>query len=240
MTQFEYYPLEKAHLAEGVVVVIDVLRAFSTAAYAFNNGAKCIYPVSSVDQAMTLRSRFEDALTMGEVDGFKPPVFDFSNSPAEILGADIKDRILIQRTSAGTQGVMRASHAEQCYAASFVVARATADYLWVLKPDLISFIITGESQGRDGDEDRACGEYIQALFVKKQTPPDMFVARIDQSTVGRSFHSGNLQYLLSEDLELCKKVDAFDFFLRIKRENDLLVMRKGTGKPSHHDILTLL
>jgi len=229
MTQFKTYPLAKAHLAEGVVVVIDVLRAFSTAAYAFNKGTKRIYPVASVEQAMALRSRFDDALTMGEVDGFKPRNFDFSNSPAEINKANLEGRILIQRTSAGTQGVVRAKKAEQCYAASFVVARATAECLRTLKPDLISFIITGESQGRDGDEDRACGEYIQALFENRHTAPDAFAARIAESSVGKSFLSGNLQYILADDVDLCKQVDAFDFYLPITREHNVLIMKKGMG-----------
>jgi len=229
MTRFKYYPLAKAHFAEGVVVVIDVLRAFTTAAYALNKGAKQIYPVASVEEVVMLRSRFDDALTMGEIGGFKPEGFDFSNSPAEIIKVNLEGRILIQRTSAGTQGVVRTQQADQCYAASFVVARATADRLRTLKPDLISFIITGKSQGRDGDEDRACGEYIQALFENRRATPDPFVARIEKSSVGKSFLSGSLKYLLADDVDLCKRVDAFDFYLLISREHDLLVIKKGRG-----------
>ncbi len=226
MTRFKYYPLAETTLARGVVVVIDVLRAFTTAAYAFTNGAKQIFPVSSVKEALLLKSCLGDALLMGEVDGVKPEKFDFSNSPVEIMRAKINGRTLIQRTSAGTQGVVQVHNAELCFAASFVVARATADHLREINPDLISFIITGESQGRDGDEDRACGEYIEALYKGCHPVAEEYLARIKKSTVGRSFFRGKLKYLLAEDLNLCTQSDVMDFYIRIYRENDLLVMRK--------------
>ena len=38
--KFNYTSLETCHTASGLVVVIDVLRAFSNAAYAFSRGAK--------------------------------------------------------------------------------------------------------------------------------------------------------------------------------------------------------
>jgi phosphosulfolactate phosphohydrolase-like enzyme len=38
--KFHYTTLETCHTATGVVLVIDVLRAFSNAAYAFSRGAK--------------------------------------------------------------------------------------------------------------------------------------------------------------------------------------------------------
>lgn len=41
----------------GAVVVIDVLRSFSTAAYAFAGGARAIYPVDSVAGARAPQAR---------------------------------------------------------------------------------------------------------------------------------------------------------------------------------------
>jgi len=40
--------LDTADTEKDTTVVIDVLRAFTTAAYAFNKGAVEIYPVSTV------------------------------------------------------------------------------------------------------------------------------------------------------------------------------------------------
>jgi phosphosulfolactate phosphohydrolase-like enzyme len=48
----------------GTVVVIDVLRSFSTAAYAFAAGARTIFPVGTASDARELRARLPAALTM--------------------------------------------------------------------------------------------------------------------------------------------------------------------------------
>ena len=53
--RFHYCNLEDCHTANGTVIVIDVLRAFSTAAYAFSLGAKEILLISTVEEALSLR-----------------------------------------------------------------------------------------------------------------------------------------------------------------------------------------
>jgi 2-phosphosulfolactate phosphatase len=59
VTQFLYFPLSGVEEAHGVVVVIDVLRAFTTAAYAFDRGAEKILPVSSIAEAFILKRNFQ-------------------------------------------------------------------------------------------------------------------------------------------------------------------------------------
>lgn len=43
-------------VAGAVVVVVDVIRAFTTAAYAFGSGAAEIYPVANVDEALAFKA----------------------------------------------------------------------------------------------------------------------------------------------------------------------------------------
>jgi 2-phosphosulfolactate phosphatase len=62
--------------AMGPVVAIDVLRAFSTAAYAFAAGAQTIALVGTVEEAFTLKKQIPDALIMGEVEGLPVKGFD--------------------------------------------------------------------------------------------------------------------------------------------------------------------
>ena len=52
---FHYTNLETCHEAAGLVIVIDVIRAFTNAAFAFGQGAECILPVSGVEEALELR-----------------------------------------------------------------------------------------------------------------------------------------------------------------------------------------
>src|SRR4026209_1487807 len=96
---------------EGAVVVVDVIRAFTTAAYAFGGGARHIYLVDSVTEALVMKGADPDVLVMGEDRGRRPLEFDFSNSPVEVAAADLHGRVLVQRTSAGTRGVVAARSA---------------------------------------------------------------------------------------------------------------------------------
>jgi 2-phosphosulfolactate phosphatase len=225
MTAFKYFTLEYAHQGFGLVVVIDVLRAFTTAAHAFARGSEKILPVASVGEAFQLRKRIPGSLLMGEVDGIKPEGFDFGNSPAEISEMDLRGRTLIQRTSAGTQGILRAVNADRLFAASFVVAKATALQIQQKCPEVVSFIVTGESMGRDGDEDRACGEYIQSLIMCEGHDPRIFTHRVATSSVGQFFTLSENPYISDKDFELSIEADRFSFTLPIKREHDLWVMR---------------
>jgi 2-phosphosulfolactate phosphatase len=80
--------LDPAHEPVDAVVVIDVLRSFTTAAYAFAAGASTIYPVETIAGAFRLLRRVPDAATTGAVGGGDPiPGFDFGNSPSAVQNA---------------------------------------------------------------------------------------------------------------------------------------------------------
>ena len=55
--------------ATDAVVVIDVIRAFTTAAFAFAAGARDVVLTGEAKEALALRERFPGALAMGEVGG---------------------------------------------------------------------------------------------------------------------------------------------------------------------------
>src|SRR5688572_6796168 len=138
-----YATLDTCGTATDTVVVIDVIRAFTTAAFAFAAGARDIITVGSVEEALTLRDYFSGSLVMGEVGGQRPPGFDFGNSPVALAQADLEGRRIIQRTSAGTQGLVRSLWADALLAASFVCAGATARYIEQQKPAAVTFVSTG-------------------------------------------------------------------------------------------------
>ena len=101
--------LPQASEAQGVVIVIDVIRAFSVAAYAFSRGVRRLWLVRSVEDAFALREREPGALLAGEVGGRLIPGFDFNNSPSLMATAGVDGRLVIQVTGAGTQGAVGAS-----------------------------------------------------------------------------------------------------------------------------------
>jgi 2-phosphosulfolactate phosphatase len=101
--------LEGATRATGTVAIIDVFRAFTTAAVGLTNGAAAIVMVRTVEEALALREAGVGQICMGEVRGRAPDEFDFGNSPFEVLAVNFTGKTIIQRTSAGTQGIVAAN-----------------------------------------------------------------------------------------------------------------------------------
>src|SRR5438270_9356070 len=94
---------------------------------------------------------------MGEVHGRAPDGFDFGNSPFEISTLDFQGETIIQRTSAGTQGIVEAAtKAERLYAASLVTAEATVRALISGSPDQVSLVAMGDNGIKRTDEDELC------------------------------------------------------------------------------------
>ena len=222
--KFHYTTLETCHEATGVVIIIDVLRAFSNAAYAFSRGARDILLVSTVEEALLLRSQIPHSKAMGEVGGLPPAGFDFGNSPTYIRSEDLSGVTLIQRTGAGTQGAVRSQNAGVLLASSFVVASATVKYVLKLMVPEVTFVITGKYDQR-GDEDLACAEYLEALLKGNQPDRKRFVQRVFESRDAlQHLDPAETGFPLS-DLDYCTQIDKFDFAMPITREGGKLIMR---------------
>jgi 2-phosphosulfolactate phosphatase len=220
--KFNYTTLETCHTATGIVLIIDVLRAFSNAAYAFSRGAKEIILVSKVKEALELKSKIPGAKAMGEVGGLPPEGFDFGNSPLQTRELDLRNITLIQRTGAGTQGAVLSKNAETMFAASFVVASATVQQVLRLNPNEITFVITG---GMSNDEDVACAEFLEKQFTGQEVEAQNFINRVYQSNDAVEHLDPNQPEFPESDLDYCTRVSAFDFAMQIFRENNQLVMR---------------
>ena len=88
--------VEGARQATGVVVVIDVMCAFTTAAYAFAAGIDEIDLVATVEEALTI-----PGFQVGEVGGQVIPGFDHNNSPSQLRGRRLSGRA-VMRTGSGS------------------------------------------------------------------------------------------------------------------------------------------
>ena len=219
--KFNYTTLETCHAATGIVLIIDVLRAFSTAAYAFSRGAKQIMLVSGVDEALELKERTPNSKAMGEVGGLPPEGFHFGNSPTRILEQDLTGITLIQRTGAGTQGAVRSENADIMLAVSFVVAKATMEYVLRLEPEEITFVITG---GADNAEDLACAEFMQKQFLGQAVDTTNYIHRVISSRDAFQHMEDHPQFPRS-DLDYCTRINAFDFAMPIARKENLLILQ---------------
>jgi 2-phosphosulfolactate phosphatase len=90
-----------------------------------------------------------------------PPGFDFGNSPFAISQIDFTGSTIIQRTSAGTQGVAAAAGAERLYAGSLVTADATARALSASRPALVTLVAMGNRTVVRTDEDELCAIHLR-------------------------------------------------------------------------------
>jgi len=109
-------------------VVIDVLRACTTVAYAFDAGARAVIPVESVSDAMRLAQSLDEESTLlcGEQGSVRVEGFDLGNSPAEITREAVADKTLVLATTNGAKALAQLRDAKTCVAASFVNLSACA------------------------------------------------------------------------------------------------------------------
>ncbi|CAM5266188.1 putative 2-phosphosulfolactate phosphatase OS=Streptomyces tendae OX=1932 GN=F3L20_18060 PE=3 SV=1 [Streptomyces tendae] len=150
-----------------VAVVVDVMRAFTVAAWVFAQGAEKIVLAGSLDEALALKARHPDRVALK--DGPPAPGFDLVNSPGLIRSADLGGRTVVQKTTAGTVGALAVKDASLVLCAGFVVAEATARLLRERAAEHVTFVVTGED-GR-ADEDLACAQYIAGRAGGAGTTP---------------------------------------------------------------------
>jgi 2-phosphosulfolactate phosphatase len=217
--------LDTCHEATGAVVVVDVLRAFTTAAYAFDRGAVEICLVSTVAEAFELRDRLPGCLLLGEVNGRPIEGFDLSNSPAATADLDLEGRRLIQRTTAGTQGVVRSTRADPLFVASLSVASATASAVARSAKGTVTFVETGVGHTGGGDEDVACADYIAGLLLGAPPSATEVAERVAGSGHASLFSHPEFPEFPAADLQCALEIDRFPFSMQVSREDGLLVLR---------------
>ncbi len=220
MKQIEIHRLNfpRAAEARGITIVIDVIRAFTVAAYALAGGASRLWLVRTTDEAFALRGREPGALLAGEIGGRLIPGFDFNNSPALMAKAHVTGRLLIQRTGAGTQGAVNASHSQRLLICSLVNAKATARYAYALATEtgeLITLLPTGKpDEAFPLTEDDFCADYLEALITYREDAPQVLSDRITRlRTLGyfAEWEQGNEQDFPTEDIEKVLDADRFSF-----------------------------
>lgn len=179
--------------------------------------------MAGVDEALALHARWPDALVMGEVHGRRVPGFDFGNSTTTIAHADLAGRRLIQRTSAGTQGVVAAAAgADEIVLGSFVCAGALVRYVARAAPRLVSLVAMGMRAERPAAEDEACAELLAARLEGRPLDARALLDGLVRGGAGARFEEDSEDFPRS-DVDYCLALDRFDFVLRVARRDGLLV-----------------
>lgn len=212
-----------AELAEApsVAVVVDVMRAFTVAAWAFGQGAEKIVLAESLDEALALKADRPKWAALK--DGPPAPGFDLVNSPGLLRSADLGGRTVVQKTTAGTVGALAVRDASLVLCAGFVVAEATARLVRTRGGDGVTFVVTGED-GR-AEEDLACAQYIARRASGSETDAAEFLGRAARSRAATELAEGVRQGVHPDDVELCLELDRFPFAMVAALEDSLMVLR---------------
>ena len=202
------------------MIAIDVIRAFTVAAYAIAGGAQRLWLVRTTDEAFALRQREPQALLAGEIGGRLIPGFDLNNSPSLMASTNVQGRTIIQRTGAGTQGAVGAINATHLLICSLANARATATYahqLAAINGGVITLLPTeGSSQHLPYiGEDTVCADYLEALLRGQRNAEALLaenLAHLDASGRFDFMKQGDVDFPF-EDIALIKGFDRFNFVM---------------------------
>lgn len=208
--------IEGARAARGLTVIIDVFRAFTVEAWLAHRGAARILPVGDKGLAYEYREAHPDAILVGERLGHILPGFDFGNSPSQIELADLRGRTVVHTTSAGTQGIANAIHAEEVLGGSLVNAGAIARYIQARQPERVSLVCMGLNAQCETEEDTLCARYIKSLL---EGCPLALAPELEglKTTSGAKFFDPAQTDFPERDFYLSTQADRFDFVLRRRK-----------------------
>jgi 2-phosphosulfolactate phosphatase len=221
--------LEGARRAAGTTVVIDVYRAFTTAAVVLQRGAARLLLTDTPEKALELRRTGVGDLCLGEVSGIKVPGFDFGNSPVELSKADVHGKTLIQSTSAGTRGVVAADNAEVLYAAALVNAEATVRAVLSERPARVSLVAMGSDGTQRSDEDEQCALYLRNRLRARRPDPAAVRSLVLAAHDSAKFDDPQRPHFDPRDRDMALQIDSIPIAIRIGREGDLLVAVSQTA-----------
>jgi len=213
-----------AQKAMGTTIIIDIFRAATVDAFLLDKKVDYIIPVSTKEDAFSLKAKHPDYILLGENRGFKIEGFDIGNSPFEISQLNLNGKVVVHRSSQGTQGIVGATHAETILFGSFVSATAIINYLKEECPAHISVIAM---DGENSEDDIFADYLMEKLVGKNNTDMPTIVNFLKTHPGAARFLDPHIPEFPREDFDLCLDLDRFDFFPLVVRENDTLQIVKS-------------
>jgi len=164
--RFEPIPHEGLEFAD-TVLVVDVIRATTTAVAFLEAGANELWFAPNHDLALALKA--DGFVVAGETRGAKPAGFDLGNSPLEALRANVKGKRVVMSTTNGTRAAsLAARSARRLALASLWNLDAAARWAHSAARSEIAVLASGK-EGRFGLDDTFVAG---ALFARLSGEPD--------------------------------------------------------------------
>ncbi len=157
--------------ANDIYIIVDVIRATTSMAVMFDQGAWRVLAATSIEQAQEGARLVPGRLLCGERNVQRIPGFDYGNSPVQFSQLDLSGRELVMTTTNGTRAFYACPEQAPRLAGSFYNAEAVTTYALELARTRqcdIHIVCAGESD-YFGLDDAVCAGYL-ALELQRQQP----------------------------------------------------------------------
>ncbi len=167
-----------ANVPEGIepdaAVVIDVLRATTTIAWALNNGAEAIQTFADLNELRQSASQWPEskALLLGERGGQTIPGFDLGNSPIAVKPELVAGKRLFMSTTNGTRSLHRVRNVSILYTLALPNRKAVGERLLNDKPDQLWIVGSGWEGSYSLEDSLAAGALASFLFEQAKDSVD--------------------------------------------------------------------
>jgi 2-phosphosulfolactate phosphatase len=210
---------------EDAVVVVDVIRAMTTAVTVAALGGRCL-PAASVEDAQALARALRHPLLVGEIGGARPDGFDLQNSPAAIARrSDLRLRPVVLVSSSGTPLLQAVEAAGAVYPACQRNRRAVAERIAAHTHYSRVVILGAAARGQFRQEDQLCCAFIAgrlagAGFTVENEETAAMIARWSGAPADAFLGSESVSYLRRtgqlDDLDfIVRHVDDLDSVFRL-------------------------
>ena len=205
------------------IVAVDVIRSTTVAVTGVALGRKC-FPVSSIEEAISLSKKLEFPILVGELGGFMPFGFDLHNSPSDLEYRTDFSRPMILLSTSGTRLICEFRDSEALYVACLRNYRALINHLSSHHPTVA--LLGAGTRMEFREEDQLCCAWIAEGLMRKGYQPknkktSTLVDRWRKAPVDAIKDGKSAAYLRSsgqeKDLEfILTHVDDLDRIYRFK------------------------
>lgn len=216
--------LVPGEIAGRTVVMLDVLRASTSIVEALASGARTLYPVATIEEAIGLARTLgrDEVLLAGERKALPIEGFDLGNSPGEFTPERVGGKLVVMSTTNGTLALTAATAGERVVVGAWTNFQAVVDDLVRTEANPV-FLCAGRDRAF-GLEDAVCAGQMAAALLEAlpgvewemndgavaalalaEEFPDP-AALFPRTAAGRAIQEAGM----AEDLEWCARTDLRD------------------------------
>lgn len=221
LTPAELLPSE---IVGRTVVVLDVLRASTTIVEALAAGARTLFPVATIEEAIGLAKTLgrDEVLLAGERKALPIEGFDLGNSPREFTAETVGGKMVVMSTTNGTIAITAAAGAGRVVVGAWLNFQAVVDDL--VRSGGEPVLLCAGRSNTFGLEDVVCAGHIAAAVMKAlpDVAWEMNDGAVAAVALGKEFpdpmklfpltHAGRglVEAGLGDDLPYCAQTDLRD------------------------------